>query len=92
MDLADKRPQEIEENRIVLVETYKSVFSSEAGRTVLYDLIRSCGVFDSSFNSNSLKMAYNEGRRSAVLSLLSKLDSDVETMRRVIREAYDMDL
>lgn len=85
-------PNAVEEKRIDLVEHYKSMFGTSAGLTVLYDLIRTCGVFDSSFNSDPILMAYHEGRRSVALSILSKLDTDVSELRRLIRESYDADI
>jgi len=66
------------ENRYVSrVKDYKQVFSSSAGKRVLYDLIKVHHVlsshFDDSFTNNVL---FKEGERNVVLRILTLLKTD----------------
>lgn len=48
---------------------YENIFSQEAGQRVLKDLMLSCMVDKSTFSSDSLKMAFNEGKREVGLHI-----------------------
>jgi hypothetical protein len=42
----------------------KWLMTSKRGRRIVFRILRRAGVWQSSFNTNALQMAFNEGRRS----------------------------
>ena len=79
MDTAEKEYEKklIEEQRN-LYTTFSRVFSSEDGVKVLTNLIKKYGVLETTFDSDSSNLAFNEGRRSVVLDILKILNTDIE--------------
>ena len=57
---------------------YQTVFRSEQGKCVLRDLMTKCSIWDSTFDENTLAMAYNEGRRSVVLGIMQMIKTKME--------------
>jgi len=57
-----------DEERTDRMQDYLMTFSTSAGKKVLEDLRKAYGD-RTSFNSDPLVMAYNEGRRSVYLSI-----------------------
>lgn len=49
------------------------VLGSDAGRSVLYRVLESCGVWRTSFADDPLRTAFAEGRRQVGLMLLSEI-------------------
>lgn len=49
------------------------LMATKRGRRVVWRLLSSAGVFQLSFNTNAMTMAFNEGRRSEGLSLLATI-------------------
>lgn len=69
---------------------YKLVFLTEEGKKVLDDLAAVCGVDYTSFDSDALKMAYNEGLRAVYLYIKFFLDyeeKDEEKLKEAINYA-----
>ncbi len=46
---------------------------SKRGRRIVYRLLERAGVFQISFNTNAMQMAFNEGRRNEGLALTNRL-------------------
>lgn len=72
--------------QVAKVIDYKVTFSTEEGKRVLFDLMKSCGMDTSSFDENPLNMAYREGQRNVVLHIMNKLKIDVEKLTKFIEE------
>jgi len=53
-----------------LKKDYEDLFSTGTGQRVLEDIKKSCFINTSSFNSDALHMAFNEGRREVALHLI----------------------
>lgn len=71
---------------------YKTVFESEAGKEVLYDLMKVGSFLQSSFDSDPITMAFNEGQRNMVLRILTLLKQDPMKMRNFINEREESDV
>lgn len=54
-------------------EDLKWLMQSKRGRRIARRQLERAGVFQLSFNTNALTMAFNEGRRNEGLALVSKL-------------------
>ena len=51
----------------------KWLMNAKRGRRVMHRLLERAGVFQLSFNTNAMTMAFNEGRRNEGLALTHKL-------------------
>ena len=81
-----------EKKQVKLIRTYQRLFNSDEGKQVLYDLLRRSNVLSTSFNGmDYLSMAYNEGRRSLMLYILSRIDSDPEAMKQLMEKSIEDD-
>lgn len=74
-----------------LVRDYKEVFGSTTGRKVLNDLVITSGLLDESFCRNAGEMAYKSGKKSLVLYILSRLDTDPDALRQIMSESLEQD-
>lgn len=63
-------PQEVAEQ---LRKDYKTVFLSEAGQRILDDLKKVCYFNDTTLNEFPHIMSFNEGSRSVILHIETKL-------------------
>ncbi|MBS0323583.1 MAG: endopeptidase [Proteobacteria bacterium] len=54
-------------------EDIKWQMANKRGRRIVYRLLERAGIWQSSFNTNAMQMAFNEGRRNEGLALLAKL-------------------
>jgi len=54
-------------------EDLKWLMGSKRGRRIMHRLLERAGVFQLSFNTNAMTMAFNEGRRNEGLALTNKL-------------------
>lgn len=52
---------------------FKWLMSDERGRRIVWGFLAEAGVFKSSFNTNSMQMAFNEGKRNYGLHTLTEL-------------------
>lgn len=82
---------EQEKHEIVEEESdVKWLMSSEKGRRIVYRFLKEAGVFRTSFSTNALTMAHNEGRRAYGLKLLSIIQSSCyELYQPMIKEALN---
>lgn len=78
--VADSKPDPIELD-------YQTVFRSEPGKCVLRDLMTKCSIWGSTFDENTLAMAYNEGRRSVVLGIMEMVKTKMEQPTEYADEA-----
>ena len=53
-----------------LKKDYEDLFSTGTGKRVLEDVKKSAFIHTSSFNSDALQMAFNEGKREMALHLI----------------------
>ena len=53
-------------------DTY-NVMHTEEGRRFVYQILKACGVYAPSFNTNALTMAFNEGKRAIGVALVEQL-------------------
>jgi hypothetical protein len=74
--LAEERRVQNDEER-----DFKWLMSSTQGRRIVWRLLEQAGVFRSSFSTNSMQMAFNEGFRSYGLKM-------VNLIQRVTPELY----
>jgi len=70
-----------------LVKDIKMTFDTPHGERVLLYLMRCGYMLTPSFNTDTHVMAFNEGARNLVLSILSYLEVDIERLRKKIKEA-----
>lgn len=67
--------------------------STRDGRAWMWDHLSACGVFRSSYVSNSLDMSFNEGMRNVGLKLLNQLQTYAfeayQTMEAEARERQE---
>jgi len=66
---------------------YKSLFTSETGKRILYDLMRQYRVMDPVFSSDPMEMAYNEGQRTVVLMIINQMNTDLKKLENQLSEA-----
>lgn len=64
---------------------YENIFSQEAGKRVLKDLMLSCMVDKSTFSSDPLVMAFNEGKREVGLHI--KYMAEPKSKKEIKKEA-----
>lgn len=69
-----------------LIRAYKNVFSGEQGKKVLYDLMKTFHVLNSTMDANPHELAYNEGARSVVLRILRTIQTDPAELERILNE------
>jgi len=62
-----KRQQQEEKNDL------HWLMSKKQGRRIMYRLLDRAGVFTTSFNTNAMTMAFNEGRRNEGLALTNDI-------------------
>lgn len=68
---------------------YKSTFSTDLGKHVLYDIMLNCNMLHSSFSTDPLEMARKEGERNVCLRILSIVETDIKELQNLIRETNE---
>lgn len=89
--MARKKLQGSNQRKIDILNAYKDVFSTENGKAVLYDMMKTSSMFGTVFDANPVQMAFNEGRRSFVSQLVQTLELDVQTLHKHMREQEEID-
>lgn len=69
-----------------LIQAYREVFSTDAGKEVLHDLAKTFHVYHSTMDSNSHELAYREGERSVVIRILRTIEQDPFELDRLIKK------
>lgn len=82
-----KREKKITDTMIA----YRSLFDSEDGKKVLYDLIKTCHVLTSTFDGDPNEMMYREGERSVVLRILKTINTDPQQIMKLMEEGNQME-
>ncbi len=59
--------------RIALGQDYRDIFLSAAGERVMADLMRQCGMLETSMDGSPERTAFREGRRSIGLHVMEQL-------------------
>ena len=72
--------------RIGIIQAYKDIFLSAAGRDVLHDLMAAHGMLDNTYRGNVNDMLLKEGERLVVLRILKYLNINVQELRERIEE------
>jgi hypothetical protein len=87
VEVAERRLYEKLDREAELAQL-RSVLTQEAARDVLWRVLEWCLVFGQTFDPNFGKMAFNEGRRSIGLTLLSEIgQADPEAMVKMQHRA-----
>ena len=73
---------------------YRCLMSTVQGRRIVWRMLERAGVFRSSFSSDAMAMAFNEGNRNSGLALLATVSNlspaeYVEMMEEATNEAAD---
>ncbi len=69
------------------------LMNAKRGRRIMHRLLARAGVFQLSFNTNAMTMAFNEGRRNEGLALTQKLMAACpEQWALMIKENAEKDL
>lgn len=79
------------QRKLDLMKAYQMVFDSENGKAVLHDMMKTNGMFSSTFNENPYTMAYLEGRRSFVSDLLVLLNKDIAQIHKAMKEQEEIE-
>lgn len=70
------------------LEDVRWLMSSARGRRIVWHELHEAGVFRTSFNTNSMTMAFAEGQRNAGLKLLDEIMSAApEQYQQMVKEA-----
>jgi hypothetical protein len=69
-----------------LIRAYKNTFSSDEGKLVLHDLMKTFHVLHSTMDSNANEVMYKEGERSVVLRILRTINTDANELEKILNE------
>lgn len=83
----DKRSDHDELVRVIAL--HKKVFQNPAGEELLDFLMLDNNVLTGTFEENPHIMAFKEGQRSVVMSILERLDIPMHTVRKMIESSKD---
>ena len=78
-----------ESKQVDVVIDYKTVFKSEAGKRVLYDLMKNNYMLSPTYTTNVHEMSLREGARNSVLRIMSILKVDVDKLDNLIKEGIE---
>lgn len=72
---------------------FREVAKTTSGKVMIKHLMMTCGLYLKTFNSeNPLANAYNEGRRSVILEILSVLNMTDEEVSKLHQQLNNEDL
>ncbi len=76
------------EKMVARVRDYHQVFGSQAGKRILYDMMREHKMLSTSFSPGDPQVtAFNEGGRNVIVRLLGILKTSPEQLRQHIEES-----
>tara|TARA_Y100001938_G_C8063510_1_gene418760 strand:+ start:105 stop:374 length:270 start_codon:yes stop_codon:yes gene_type:complete len=78
-----------ESKQVDVVIDYKTVFTSEAGQRVLYDLMKNNYMLSPTYTSDINEMALREGARNSILRIMHILKIDVNKMNDLIQKGLE---
>lgn len=73
------------------VAAYQALFSSEDGKKVLYDLIKTHHIISPTFSKNELEFALKEGERNVVLRILQIIKVNPQKLLEDINKGIEQD-
>lgn len=74
-------------NQASAIADYKELFESDVGRKVLFSLIKSYGVLNSTHvPGDPYSTAFNEGQRSVVLMIMRKAKTDIKKFLKALED------
>lgn len=76
--------------KVDLLTTYQKVFDSEDGKLILHDMMKANGMFDTTFDENPYRTAFQEGRRSVITNLIMLLGKDANEMYKQFKEQEEI--
>ncbi len=95
-ELEARRREEQQRLRVLVLQEnddLKWLMNAKRGRRIMHRLLARAGVFQLSFNTNAMTMAFNEGRRNEGLALTQKLMAACpEQWALMIKENAEKDL
>jgi len=71
------------------IDAFKAVFSTDEGQRVLNDICRFAGLMGDGFQPDPYVTAYNSGRRSVAIFILTWMEMDRERTQALLRQ-HDM--
>jgi hypothetical protein len=70
---------------------YKRLFDSDDGQKVLKDLMRSCHMTSTTFDSDPQQQAFNEGARSVVLRIMNTINLSEHKLSEFMKQMEEQD-
>lgn len=83
--------KKVSTKKLDITSDYKTVFTSEAGKRVLWDIMRNSFVLASTYCDNPHETALREGQRNVALRILSVLQTDEKKLLQQIEEGFEYD-
>lgn len=84
----DHRSKAVRNAAATRLEDVRWLMSSARGRRIVWHDLEEAGVFRTSFNTNSMTMAFAEGQRNAGLKLLAEvMGAAPEQYQQMVKEA-----
>lgn len=81
-----KKKNQLHKKRQLIID-YQSVFGSEAGKRVLYDLMKNHKIVSlSHVRGSSDETTFNEGQRMVVLRIMSNLNYKIADLDEAIKQ------
>ena len=77
--------------RLEMISRYTSLFKTEDGEKVLWDLCKTFNVVGTTFDTNPHVMAYNEGARAVVMRILQTINTDPEALDKLMSKGQSED-
>lgn len=88
----DKKEKDGTEEYLATISDYQQVFNTPAGEKVLHHLMKVCGIMQTSVVVGDTQgTAFNEGKRSVAIHILSQLKIDLRKLEQQIRQPYQGD-
>jgi len=81
----------IRKKKMDQVANYQSIFNSDEGKKVLYDMMKVHYVIGSTFSKDPYETALKEGERNTVLRILSILQIDPQKLLEDINKGIEQD-
>lgn len=72
-----------------IVAAYKTVFSGDAGQTVLTDLMKKCFFTAAVTEKDPVVSAFNDGKRCAVLDIFKMVGFDEMKLIELLKQSED---
>lgn len=72
-----------------LVNAYKTVFNSDQGQVVLWDLMKNANLLCKQYAGDVNELLLNEGKRELVLLILAKINTDPSDLIKRMEEGYN---